>query len=70
MRYVMRIAEFSESSTLRTQLARRLVFGLASRAPFVRGKPTILMPVPLKSAMVFGGLVPFVTTSPRCCGGV
>ena len=29
MRYVMRIAEFSESSTLRTHLAQRLVFGLA-----------------------------------------
>jgi len=41
MRYVMRIAEFSESSTLRTHLARILVFGLVSRAQFVRGNHII-----------------------------
>jgi len=38
MRYVMRIAEFSESSTLRTQMAQRLVLGPAFWAQFVRGK--------------------------------
>jgi len=37
MRYVMRIAEFSESSTLRTQMAQGLVLRLASWAQFVRG---------------------------------
>jgi hypothetical protein len=62
MRYVMRIAEFSESSTLRTHLAQRLVFGLASWAQFVRGKHVFLLPVPFRPAMVCCGREPFVAT--------
>jgi len=70
MRYVMRIAEFSESSTLRTQLAQRLVSTGFLGSACQRQTYISSMPVPSGLAMVRCGLVPFVTASLRLCDGV